>query len=201
MFRSLNLNPDQIPTKKPVKKDKERWNARYKEFTGGSASPDNLLVSNSGLLSRGRGLDLACGHGANSIFLAGRGYWVDALDISHEGVRQAQSRARGLKLEVGWLVADLDDFPIPQGIYDVTLVFYFYSEPLLPKILGALKPTGLLYYSTYNYRHTSLKPDFKPEYLVPEGGLGRLFPGLRILLDEPEAGSEGNLSRLIAQKY
>jgi len=45
-----------------------------------------------------------------------------------------------------------------------------------------------------------VKPGFKPEYLVPPGGLARFFAGFDTVIDEPDWGPEENISRLIARK-
>ena len=183
-----------------LKQDKSKWNERYLEKTGVDSEPDPFLVENSNLFQGGRALDLACGLGANSIFLSSRNYWVDSIDISESALRKLQGRSRSLRLELGLVVADLDYYPLPQKLYDLILVFYFFSEALLQPIADALKPVGALVYCTYNYLHTSLKPDFKTRYLVPKGGLAPFFREMEVILDEPETGEASNLSRLIARK-
>lgn len=42
-----------------------------------------------GLIAPGRVLELGCGQGRNAIYLAGRGYSVDAVDFSPEAITQA----------------------------------------------------------------------------------------------------------------
>ncbi|MBM3301746.1 MAG: hypothetical protein FJY85_17570 [Deltaproteobacteria bacterium] len=84
--------------------------------------------------------------------------------------------------------------------YDLVVVFYFYSPSVVPSIKAALKRGGLLFYCTYNWRHTSVRPEFNKAYLVQPGGLMSHFLDLEILLNESEAGDHGNVSRLIARK-
>ncbi|MFD8638454.1 class I SAM-dependent methyltransferase, partial [Streptomyces sp. NPDC059656] len=60
------------------------------------AKPDESLVSylDRGLVSPGRALDLGCGPGRNALYLASRGFEVDAVDLSPTAVAWAEERAR-----------------------------------------------------------------------------------------------------------
>ncbi|MWA15244.1 class I SAM-dependent methyltransferase [Streptomyces sp. BA2] len=60
------------------------------------AKPDENLASyvDRGLLTPGRALDLGCGPGRNSLYLASLGFQVDAVDLSPAAVAWAEERAR-----------------------------------------------------------------------------------------------------------
>ncbi|HEX7306798.1 class I SAM-dependent methyltransferase [Lentzea sp.] len=62
------------------------------------ALPDENLAGylDRGLLTPGRALDVGCGPGRNSAFLARNGFQVDAVDISATAVTWAAERAEGL---------------------------------------------------------------------------------------------------------
>jgi SAM-dependent methyltransferase len=143
---------------------------------------------------------LASGHGGNALFVAELGYTVHALDISFAALSALRSEARTRGIDLQSVVADLDYFPLPRERYDLVMVFYFFAPALMAAIGDALKQGGLLFYATFNHRHTSVKPGFKPEYLVPPGGLAKFFMGFDIVLDEPDWGPEENISRFIARK-
>lgn len=183
-----------------MKRDRERWDARYSGNGLAEFTPDPLLVEHSGILSGGRALDLACGRGAESLFVARRGYAVDAVDISTVALTSLRTRARDSGLRVRCVSADLDYFPLPVDLYDLVMVFYFFDPKLSTAIQQALKRGGLLFYATFNHRHTSLNPGFNPDYLVPPGGLAKVFTGLDILFEKPEGGAEGNIAQLIARR-
>ena len=183
-----------------MKSDRERWDARYSESEPAEFTPDPLVVEHAGLLAGGRALDLACGRGAESLFVAARGYVVDAVDISTVALSALRTRAHDLGLRVRCVSADLDFFPLPEELYDLVMVFYFFDPGLMAAIERALKRGGLLFYATFNHRHTSLNPGFNPDYLVPPGGLAKFFLAMDTLLDEPEGGGDGNISRLIARR-
>ncbi|MGW0333090.1 class I SAM-dependent methyltransferase [Streptomyces sp. NPDC003011] len=61
-----------------------------------AAKPDENLVSylDRGLVTAGRALDLGCGPGRNALWLAARGFEVDAVDLSPTAVQWARERAR-----------------------------------------------------------------------------------------------------------
>ncbi len=132
-----------------MKSDRERWEQRY-GAAGGLPDPDPFLVEYVRLLGSGRALDLACGRGANALFLAERGFQVDAADISLKALRVLQWEARQRGADVACIAADLDYFPLPVGLYDLVVVFYFFSELLIQPIKASLKPGGALVYATYN---------------------------------------------------
>lgn len=184
-----------------MKSDREKWNSRYSTESGDTPYPDQLLLEWSEILTSGRALDLACGRGANSIFVAQRGYWVDALDISFVALRSLMIRVRGEGLPIGCAAVDLDQNPLPANFYDLITVFYFFASNLIAPIKSALKRNGILIYATYNYNHLTLRPDFCHEYLVPPGGLGQFFPDFKIFLDMEHTGPHNNISRYVGKKH
>lgn len=86
----------------------DRWTGRGAEWWDGFyadrsrpvpffvAKPDENLVScvERGVISGGRALDLGCGPGRNALYLAERGFEVDAVDLSPAAVGWARERAR-----------------------------------------------------------------------------------------------------------
>ncbi|GGY45755.1 class I SAM-dependent methyltransferase [Streptomyces djakartensis] len=65
------------------------------------AKPDESLVSclDRGLAVGGRALDLGCGPGRNALYLAERGFRVDAVDLAPAAVAWAGERARAAGVE------------------------------------------------------------------------------------------------------
>lgn len=183
-----------------VRNDRERWDRRHAKADPEPSEPDPLLRSARHLLTGGSALDLAAGSGRNSLYLAGLGYTVDAVDISPVAMARLRAIARERRLPVRCIEADLDEYEIPETSYDLVIVFRFFSPTLMPLIEASLKPGGLLVYSTFNLRHLSRKPNFNPDYLVPQGGLAPFFTRLEVILDEPEAGEDRNLARFIGRK-
>ena len=183
-----------------MKKDREKWDQRYLEERGTSPSPDPWLVEHADLLRSGRCLDVACGRGGNSLFVAEQGYSVHAVDISLAALLELQNEANRRNLDLQCIVMDLDYCSLPVKSYDLVLAFYFFDLRLMDAIRDCLKPRGLIVYATFNHRHTSVKPGFNPAYLVPPSGLIPYFPDFEILLNEPYAGERGNITRMLGRK-
>ncbi|MBI5251322.1 MAG: class I SAM-dependent methyltransferase [Desulfomonile tiedjei] len=183
-----------------MRSDREKWDLRYSQDSGRIPEADEFVISNSSLLTSGIAMDLACGLGGDSIFLAERGYTVHAVDISSEAIFRLARASRRMGLDIHPVIADLDRFPLPKDYYDLIVVFYFFAKDLMPGIVSALRKGGLLFYATYNQRHKSLNPCFNPDYLVPPDGLAKYFPGFDILIHETAAGERQNISRVLAEK-
>jgi SAM-dependent methyltransferase len=127
--------------------DRLKWDERYR--TGGYASrehPSALLAEWEPRLPRGRALDIACGAGRNSLFLAGRGFSVDAVDISAVGLERAREKARALGLEVRWIEADLEEpanASLPRERYDLIVLIRYVNVKLLAHLFDRLAPNGV----------------------------------------------------------
>ena len=72
------------------------------------------------ITSRGTLLDLGCGQGRDSIFLASLGYQVTAVDISKVGINQMIKKAQTMGLEVDGIVNDIQNLKL-QRKFDVIL--------------------------------------------------------------------------------
>jgi cyclopropane fatty-acyl-phospholipid synthase-like methyltransferase len=55
----------------------------------------------------GRALDLGCGTGTNSIEMAGRGWEVIGIDLSHLAIRSARRKARQAELKINFKRGDV----------------------------------------------------------------------------------------------
>ena len=71
-------------------------------------------------MRRGTLLDLGCGQGRDSIFLASLGYQVTAVDISKVGINQMIKKAQTMGLEIDDIVNDIQNLKL-QRKFDVIL--------------------------------------------------------------------------------
>jgi SAM-dependent methyltransferase len=123
--------------------DRTRWNAKYRE--GGMPSEPAAIVREFCGLAPGRAaLDLAAGNGRNALFLAGRGFRVDAVDISDAGLELFGAGRRGIRR----ICADLDTFDLARGRYDLILNILYLNRRLFPQIIEGLKPGGVLIFES-----------------------------------------------------
>ncbi len=83
------------------------------------------LIEGPDRLTPGRALDLGCGTGGKSIYLAKHGWRVTGADIAPEALRRARKRAEGEGAEVEFVECDLVDIPAGAlgGPYDFLLDF------------------------------------------------------------------------------
>jgi SAM-dependent methyltransferase len=133
-----------------TREDQRRWDERYagvREAPAGViGAPAAFAAYSEEFPSTGRALDLACGRGLGSVWLARRGLGVWGLDISPVAITQARDLARrsGVGDRCRFDVVDLDD-GLPGGPpVDVVLCHKFRDRRLDRAIIERLAPGGLL---------------------------------------------------------
>jgi SAM-dependent methyltransferase len=89
------------------------------------------LVGN-GRIAPGRAIDLGCGSGANSIFLAQHGFDVTGVDFASMAIEKARRRADEAGASVRFVVDDLTNLRSVEGTFDF-LVDYGSMDDLGPK--------------------------------------------------------------------
>lgn len=130
--------------------DADGWNERYRAVPlVWSATPNRWLVRETADLPPGHALDLAAGEGRNAIWLAERGWQVDALDFSSVAVERAERLASERGVTLSTRQVDLTEFSPTPDTYDLVLVSYLHlPHPLLNQVLRnaatAARPGGTL---------------------------------------------------------
>jgi tellurite methyltransferase len=191
-----------------VRGDRARWDARY--AAGDWVPIDEVaeVVARAWdrLPTSGWAWDVACGAGRHSLRLARRGLHVLATDLSWEGLRRCQARARPEGLWVYPVCADLEVWrPRPGALFDVIVNTYFLLRRLFPLYREHLRPGGWLLVETYHVDEIDVcGGDIRRAYALERGELLREFGDLEILehaegVFETSAGERG-LGRLIARK-
>jgi SAM-dependent methyltransferase len=110
-------------------------NARYGERERiWSGAPNAALVSCVAELAPGRALDLGCGEGADSAWLAERGWRVTGVDVSTTAAERARALAaeRGVADSVEIVVGDLSRW-LPEGDFDLVSACFLHSTVELPR--------------------------------------------------------------------
>ena len=158
--------------------DRVKWNERYAddEYQMGLA-PSRYLAERVELLSSlspGRkALDIACGEGRNSIFLAHHGFQVTAVDISNRGVEKGQRRMEKEGVTVDFRTDDLEGYEISEQ-YDLIVNINFLLRDLIPKGVAALNQGGIFLFETILDSPT-LPGSHTRSYLLQPGELRQLF--------------------------
>ena len=131
---------------------------------------------------RGTVLDLACGSGRHSRYLAELGFRVCAVDRDARAL-DALSCVDGVSVRQ----ADLEEGPWPlDGLtFDGIVVANYLHRPLFPRILDALAPAGTLIYETFAAGNGRFGKPSNPDFLLRAGELLDLVRGrLRVIAYE-----------------
>jgi SAM-dependent methyltransferase len=174
--------------------DREKWNQIYLGERDASHAARVLLDNMYLLPARGVALDLACGLGANTLELARAGLEVSGWDCSDVALDKLGHRARQLDLKVSLQLRDVIAYPPAPSSFDVIIVVHFLDRSLVPHIIQALRPDGLVFYQTFTREKIDDSGPRNPGYLLAPNELLGLFSGLKILYYR-EDGRTGDLSR------
>lgn len=129
------------------------WERHYRTRRAGTGTPrvNPLLAETAAPLRPGTALDLGCGAGGDTLWLAGRGWHVTAVDISTTAVERLRQRARELGVADRVTTGQRDlAVGFPAGRFDLVSVQYFHTpfpllrDQVLRTAAGALRPGGLL---------------------------------------------------------
>ncbi|WP_424686388.1 MAG: methyltransferase domain-containing protein [Halarcobacter ebronensis] len=154
--------------------DKEKWNKKYKNTPELLASrPQSYKLSNVINYAKGlNALDVACGSGRNSIFLANNGFNVTSIDISEVALNSLNEKNNP---KIKTQLVDLDTHKFDENSYDLIIMTNFLDRKAIPKLVNALKKDGVLFIETYMFHEENEKPPSNPDFLLKEGELKNFF--------------------------
>lgn len=177
---------------------REFWDRRYAEpdYIFG-VEPNAFVASNVARLAPGlRALDVACGEGRNSVWLASHGCEVTGFDISARALSKARQLAERRRVQVSFLEADIRSWAWVAEAYDlVCCVFIQFAAPdertrLFEGIKTTLAPGGLLLLQGYTPKQLEYCTGGPPEaaHMYTRPMLEQAFGDMDIeLLREHEA--------------
>ena len=182
-----------------------RWDNRWQEKAGQPCEPDSWLLRIRDLLPSGKALDVACGQGRNALFLAEKGMSVTAVDLSEEGLEQLRREASLRKLDIRTRRTDLEAAipQLPDGVFDLVLVFFYLHRPLLPLLRNAVKPGGMLVLRTHSSAGPFPGGPGNPDFVLRPGELLEEFGDWEILLHEEgiePSRKGGSLAGIVARR-
>ncbi|CEG26493.1 class I SAM-dependent methyltransferase [Bacillus sp. B-jedd] len=157
----------------------EKWEKKHKERlkTLKEPAPNVRLKNLAPYFNGGSALDLACGLGGNSLFLAEQGYTVEAVDLSVTAVNYVADQAEKLGLKVDASVQDLADFsglPFAKNSFDLIVISYYLDQQLFTYTKDLMKEGGYYFIETYfdspNIRDRKVSGKFmlRPQELLDE---------------------------------
>lgn len=149
--------------------DKERWDEKYLN----NQIPDEpiKLITDYAKLSNGtQALDIACGMGRHSKYLASLGFEVDALDISSVALSQLEALPHIHAKEV-----DFDTYTLPKEKYDLIVCTYYLERKLFPQMIEAVKPEGMILFETFLHHPDNERAPSNPAFMLQAGELASSF--------------------------
>ncbi len=127
------------------------WEETYRDLnadTFGKPSAEIVRLAHT-LAGGGSILDMGCGEGRNAIFLAEKGFQVDAIDISQAGIAKLLRIAGDRDLKINAWVEDMTTFQFNQS-YDLIIshgVLHLVERDdwrqLIPRIKKSTRPGGV----------------------------------------------------------
>jgi tellurite methyltransferase len=177
------------------------WDQRYAHPEGLDFTPAPLLVEVADRLPPGRALDLACGHGRNTIYLATLGWHVTAVDASAAAIRLLRERSSGLDVDAR--VADLvaGEFAIRPASFDLIGDFLYLQRDLFPQLREGVRPGGV-FVGAMHLLDRSAAPGRDSALQLRPGELREEFAGWKILFysEGREPGRSRLCARIIARR-
>ena len=193
------------------KADQHRWNERYQageyaERPYPSRFLERWLPEAEQRSPGSLAVDIACGLGRNTRFLAQCGYRARGVDISDMAISQAKVLAAKENLSIDWHILDLESDPLPPGPYDLIVVCRFLDRLLLPTLKSALVPQGgRIVYEQHVVTDLEVGGPRNPRFRLQPNELLHSFSDLQILhyneglITDPDGGLMA-LAQLVAER-
>ncbi len=121
-------------------------------------------------------LDVACGGGRHMRWFAGHGHPVTGVDRSSEALLEAAQAGEVVQ-------ADIENGPWPfaDRTFDAVVVTHYLWRKLLPDIVAAVAPGGVLIYETFATGNETVGKPSRPDFLLQPGELLDACGALRVV--------------------
>ncbi|WP_017613469.1 class I SAM-dependent methyltransferase [Nocardiopsis salina] len=135
--------------------DRDYWEDRYSGHGGhgrGGLEASPHLIAEIARLEPGSALDAGCGTGTDTLWLAGQGWRVTAVDIAQNALETARARVQEIGAPVAervhWQREDLTTWEPPAGGYTLVHSHYVHTDAPRPdlyrRLATAVAPGGTL---------------------------------------------------------
>ncbi len=175
------------------------YDSRYskKEFYWG-LKPHNLITDSIQYMpSNAKILDLGCGEGKDSFFLAKNNFDVTAIDISEKGIKKLNKFAEKGNLNVKASISDIGSYLENCDKFDAIFainVLQFIDQKNIFSVIENLKskvgPDGINTIASFVTENSKQKKMVlsKGKYTFDEGELKKLYKDWKILFYEEKLG-------------
>ncbi|WP_370499651.1 class I SAM-dependent methyltransferase [Mycolicibacterium sp. jd] len=176
---------------------KQHWEDRYAERDRiWSGRVNRWLAEVAASEKPGRALDLGCGEGGDTVWLAEHGWQVLGVDISDTALGRAAAEAatRGLTDRVQFVQMNLSE-AFPEGVFDLVSAQFLQSmvhldrERIFAAAARAVAPGGVLVIVDHG-----AAPSWAPEHIREH-----VFPGVEEVLATVDLG-DGQWRRVRADR-
>lgn len=183
-----------------MQEDKQRWNERYLD----NPMPQEVSLLLEKYISHanvGQAIDVACGTGRNTHYLADLGFLVDAVDISDYALDRVKNSSTIKKIDT-----DLDKYNLTPNKYDLIVNVNYLNRRLVSQMKDALKSGGVVIFETFIVAHGDFKlPTTNLDYLLRKNELLHSFIGLDVIYYEEKIdinlrGEKIKVASLVAKK-
>jgi SAM-dependent methyltransferase len=153
----------------------------FRHWEPDPSSPELAVLIAAGLIVKNaKILDVGCGGGLDTIFMAQRGFSAVGVDLSRKALEIAKAREGRVHVKIDWLLGSVFDLPIESQAIDFVMdrgLFHLIGDIDRPKysseILRVLRPQGYLLIrgASKDTGHERFNP-------VTDEAIDRFFPKL-----------------------
>jgi ubiquinone/menaquinone biosynthesis C-methylase UbiE len=137
--------------------------------------PRPILVEfvEKGFIKKGKALDLCCGAGTNTVYLAKKGFEVTAIDISQKAIEYAKEKAEHANVKINFIMRSFVDLPFQDEefnfVFDMGCFHHVKIEDRASFIEGVyrvLKKGGDYLLTCFSYKNGPAWNHFTEKQLI-----------------------------------
>jgi len=177
------------------------WDDKFKSRGDKALSPDQSLVDNISMLKKGRVLDLACGDGRNSLYLASLSWIVTGLDFSLHALERLNRFSAEYDYDIETRKVDLSKENAFEalGSFDTIIINHYKISPnLMMQVHEHLTDQGTLFVSGFSKDHP-VDNKIKSNDLILEEDFESLV-GMKLIHHETFSDQRGHFVTFIYKK-
>ena len=129
----------------------------------------------------GKALDLACGKGRNSKYLASKGFNVISVDNNPENLRHIYG-PNITKIEKDVEISK--NWPITKHKFDMIVVSNFLCRKIFPNIMNSISKKGYLIYDTFSAGHEKIGRPRNKKFILKSKELLKLCKSMSLIFHE-----------------
>jgi ubiquinone/menaquinone biosynthesis C-methylase UbiE len=158
----------------------DEWDQIYRKYPLESLGwelgrPRQVLVEfvEKGLVKKGKALDVCCGAGTNTVYLAQKGFEVTAMDISTKAIEYAKKKAEQAKVKINFMLQSFVNLPFVGAefdfVFDMGCFHHVQVEDRHKFITGVhrvLKNGGIYLLTCFSYKNGPAWNHFTKKQLI-----------------------------------